>query len=392
MAAMHPTITPHPDHTRWLRATLAVVAPLGALAIGVSRLVAPYEFGASAATMLAEITAHPDAADGLAWLRLVGTLSLLPGVVVTGLVALRRSPRLANAALFIGVPAWSAALAFPDTDGVAQAIAATGTDPSDGARLLDHLSNFTGGAASAAVALFVLGHILATVIAGIALFRARVVPRPVAVGLALSQPAHFVAFVILSNQALDAAAYGLTALGFGAAGYAFWRRRDGLAAGQPTPERSAGADGTAVPRRARTAATLGMIGVPLAVLMTACGHDGLSRGEFVEQANQLCTDNSARIASLFAEASSAGEPSPDQMQTLHARTVSYSRDAIEALRRLDAPAELSADVDRLLAEATKATDTMESQGLAYFETEDNPWVPMNDVARAIGLSECVNEG
>ncbi|MFN0091409.1 MAG: hypothetical protein ACKVWR_14260 [Acidimicrobiales bacterium] len=392
---MPATATPHPDPTRWLRAALAVTAPLGALAIAASRLIAPYEPDASAATMLQEISAHTGSADALAWLRLVATLFLLPGVVVTGLVALRRAPRLATAALFIGVPAWSAALAFPDTDGLAQAIGATGADPADGARLLDHLSSFTGSAASAAVALFVFGHLVATVIAGIALVRARVTPRLVAVGLAISQPAHFVAFVVLGSRVLDAAAYGLTALGFGAAGYAFWRGRDGRTVPAPTPAGTASSAGGAVPAaspRIRTRALLGSAALPLALATAACGEDRLSRSEFIEQANGVCVQNSAHIASLFAQASAGGEPGPQEMQTALDGTVRASRAAIEALRQLEEPAELSADVDRLLTEATEATDTMQSQGLAYFDSDDNPWAPMNDAARAIGLDACVNDG
>jgi hypothetical protein len=35
---------------------------------------------------------------------------------------------LATASLLIGIPAWSAALAFSDVDGVAQAMAANGVD------------------------------------------------------------------------------------------------------------------------------------------------------------------------------------------------------------------------------------------------------------------------
>jgi hypothetical protein len=67
--------------------------------------------------------------------------------------------------------------------------------------VLDHLLGLTGGAASTGVALFVFGHIIATVVGGIALFRARAVPRLLAIASAVSQVLHFVALVILANQA-----------------------------------------------------------------------------------------------------------------------------------------------------------------------------------------------
>jgi hypothetical protein len=89
--------------------------------------------------------------------------------------------------------------------------------------VVDHLGQFSGGAAATGVALFVFGHIIAVVLAGIALYRSRAVARWIAVALIVSQPLHFVAFVVPGNRWLDAAAYGLTALGFGAAGWAFRR-------------------------------------------------------------------------------------------------------------------------------------------------------------------------
>lgn len=66
---------------------------------------------------------------------------------------------------------------------------------------------------------------MATVVPGVARYRSRAVPRAIAVGLAVSQPLHFVAFIVLQNPILDALAYLLTAVGFGGAGTAFARRR-----------------------------------------------------------------------------------------------------------------------------------------------------------------------
>lgn len=53
---------------------------------------------------------------------------------------------------------------------------------------------------------------------GIALYHSRAIPRILAVLLAIAQPLHFAAFVVLQNTYLDVAAAWLTAVGFGAAG------------------------------------------------------------------------------------------------------------------------------------------------------------------------------
>ena len=47
--------------------------------------------------------------------------------------------------------------------------------------------------------------------------RTRVVAIPMAIGLIISQPIHFVAAVILGNHPLDLLGWGLTAIAFGAA-------------------------------------------------------------------------------------------------------------------------------------------------------------------------------
>jgi hypothetical protein len=90
--------------------------------------------------------------------------------------------------------------------------------------LLDDLMRFSSPHAATAVGIFVIGHILGTVLLGLALVRSRAVPVVVGALLVVSQPLHLVAYVIVQSWALDAAAYGLTALGLGAAGIAYYRQ------------------------------------------------------------------------------------------------------------------------------------------------------------------------
>ena len=57
-----------------------------------------------------------------------------------------------------------------------------------------------------------MGHILGTVLLGVAAYRTRLMPRPVAVALAASQVVHLVA-VIGELPWLDLLAWGTTAIG-----------------------------------------------------------------------------------------------------------------------------------------------------------------------------------
>ena len=65
------------------------------------------------------------------------------------------------------------------------------------------------------------------VLLAVALRRARVLPPWAAVVLGISRPIHFLAFVVLQNQYVDAVAgWGLTAVGFAAIAVALLRTRD----------------------------------------------------------------------------------------------------------------------------------------------------------------------
>jgi hypothetical protein len=210
-----------------LRIGLAVAAPLAPLAQGLGYLLSPYGNSDDPETIFGAIARNPEVVDVLSWLSLIAGLTLIPGIIATGLAALPRASRLATAALLIAVPGWSAGLLFPNTDLVAAAAATTEVPEANAVRLVSYLLNFSTPALTAVVLIFVVGHIAGTVLLGIALFFSRAVPRVIAVLLIVSQPLHFVAFVILQNTYLDIAAAGLTATGFGAAGLSLLRSSQG---------------------------------------------------------------------------------------------------------------------------------------------------------------------
>jgi hypothetical protein len=206
---------------RLLTLALALVAPLAPLAVGLGDILVPQPDESGA--LLDEVGANPGLASAAGAVALVAVLFFVPGVLAAGLAALRGAPRLASAGLLIAVPGWSAAFVFPDLVGLANAMTSTGIDRSSAVRVLDHLGSFASPSLAVAVMLFVVGHIVGTVLLGLALWRSRAVPRAIAGALTVSQPLHFVAFVILGNDVLDGLAYLLTALGFGAAGWAVHR-------------------------------------------------------------------------------------------------------------------------------------------------------------------------
>jgi hypothetical protein len=216
--------TAAPPTGRVLRVALAVVAPLAPLAIGLSKIIAPYGSADGGGAVLDAVAAAPGTVDAVLWLRLPIVVLLVPGVLAAGLAALRGAPRLATAGLLVAVPTWSAAFAMPDTDGLARALVDTGTDRAEAVRVWEAVAGMGHPSVGVAVALFVIGHIVGTVLLGLALWRSRAVPAWIGIALAVSQPLHFVAFVVLASPPLDLAAYCLTALGFGAAGLALARR------------------------------------------------------------------------------------------------------------------------------------------------------------------------
>jgi hypothetical protein len=206
-----------------LRIALAVAAPLAPLAQGLGYLISPYGNSDDPASIFRGAASPPGSVATLSWLSVIIGIALVPGVIATGMAALSRAPRLATVALLIAVPGWGVALVAPSIDIVAHAAFATGVPEHDAVRMLGYLLNFTMPALGFVILLFVVGHVLGTVLLGIALYHSRAIPRVVAVLLAIAQPLHFAAFVVLQNTYLDVAAAWLTAIGFGAAGLSLLR-------------------------------------------------------------------------------------------------------------------------------------------------------------------------
>ena len=213
------------DLRRPWRVVIAVLLPLGPLFVAVAFALRPFTGAEDPAVIIARILASPRT-DLLLWLGFLAPGLLLLATVAAGHLARRGAPVLATIATTINALAFglmSGAVASGDLITVAGGRA--GVDPATILTITDAIENspITG----TALGIWVPGHILGMVLLAVALRRARVLPLWAAVVLGISQPIHFLAFVVLQNQYVDAVAgWGFTAVGFAAVAVALLRTRD----------------------------------------------------------------------------------------------------------------------------------------------------------------------
>jgi hypothetical protein len=204
-----PTATPDPTRplARWLAVTVAAVGPL---AVGAVRLLLPSDTTDDSSIVVAKALTHPELQTVVLWLDYLALLTLPLAVLLVATRAVRAAPVLGGigavvAWLGFATLFWTAAL-----DPVPLAARDAGVAADTSARLLDAISAVGPGALEGTV--FVVGHVLGTVLLGLALWRA--VPRWAALLVVVSQPLHFLAAVVLGSHVLDAVAWALAAVGF----------------------------------------------------------------------------------------------------------------------------------------------------------------------------------
>lgn len=194
------------------RVLTALLVAIGPAAIAILRFILPYNTTDGSSAMARKVIAHPSKESAVIWLGLVAVFAMVPTVLWIGRVARRGSPRLAAAAVALMVPGYLALGGVLTSDVLLWAGAKAGTSSADLARAYDHLHP----AVYVAEAVFVIGHVLGTVLLGLSLWRTPGVPQWVAAATVICQPTHFVAAVVLSNHSLDLAAWGLNAVAFAA--------------------------------------------------------------------------------------------------------------------------------------------------------------------------------
>jgi len=206
------------------RTALAILMPIGPLAIAIVRGILPYFTTDSNTVMAAKVAAHQGAETAVIWLTFVAMLTLVPGVIALGMLARRGSPRLGTTGLVVATAAFGSLFwsTVAGSDNVALGAARIGIRPGTTGALLDSMGRILPIGLGSDI--FVAGHIIGLVLLGIALWRGRVVPAWAALLIAISQVLHFVFAVIVPNHVLDGCAWGLTTVGFAAAALVLARK------------------------------------------------------------------------------------------------------------------------------------------------------------------------
>ena len=188
---------------------VALLLPVGPAAIAVLRLILPYYTANDSDGMVAAVAADLGRQSAVLWLTYVGILTLVPGLIAAAQVCKDAAPRLTTWALGLAVPGYLSLGMLGGTDHLLWGASRSGVSAADAAAVVDagHLS------IDVATGVFVLGHVIGTVLLGLALLRSGRIPAWAGWAIAVSQPLHFVATVILGSPQVDFVAWSLTAVG-----------------------------------------------------------------------------------------------------------------------------------------------------------------------------------
>ncbi len=212
---------PHRDahrdaRTGW-RILLAVTAPIAATFIAILRFLLPYNTIDEPDVIFDKLVDNPGFLNATIWLGPLLAATAATGVVAVAWVSRRAAPLLSTIGAVLGGLGFIALAAGGSLADLVTLATANGTV----ARELGHqLASAAQDTPPSMVlgAVFIVGHLAGTVVLGVALWRSRAVHRIFAVALTVSQPIHLVA-AMTGNHPLDLVGWGLTAVGFGAAGW-----------------------------------------------------------------------------------------------------------------------------------------------------------------------------
>jgi hypothetical protein len=188
---------------------VALLLPVGPAAIAVLRLILPYYTAADSEGMVAAVDAHPGQQNAVLWLAYVGVLTLVPGVIAAAGVCRSAAPRLTAWALALSVPGYLSLGVLLGPDHLLWSTHAAGLSAGESAAVV----SAAHPSVDVAIGVFVIGHVIGTVLLGLALLRSGRIPAWAAWAVAVSQPLHFVATVILGSPKVDFVAWTLTAIG-----------------------------------------------------------------------------------------------------------------------------------------------------------------------------------
>jgi hypothetical protein len=201
---------------RWLLAIAAVPVPIF---VAVFRYLLPYSDANAPREIFAKLVAASTYQSAVILIGSAVMVCGFAGALAVAWLTRRRTPVPTTIAMLLAVPGYIALFASGIYGDVLAYV--TGVHPG-----LDYETAFQLGygmessaQSSALGTIFVVGHLFGTTALGVALWRARIAPTWLAVGLTVSQPIHL-ASVLTGIRLIDLVGWGLTAVGFM---WAAWR-------------------------------------------------------------------------------------------------------------------------------------------------------------------------
>ena len=212
---------------RLMRLAAPILMPLAPALTLVSGLCLSLDPGTlSEAELTAAVYADPGRQGLFVWSGFLEALLFPIAVIWAGRATYARAPRLTSAAIILAVPGYLClAWLVAGSDAIVWYGATHGLDQD----LVTKMAWGVHPAFLASLGTFVIGHTFGMVLLGIAAIRSRAIPLWAGVGLAVSQPLHFVAGGIVSDPAIalgmNAVSGVLTVVAFGLLGLAIFRGR-----------------------------------------------------------------------------------------------------------------------------------------------------------------------
>lgn len=190
-----------------MRRAALLLLPIGPFCIAALRYVLPYYTADNNGAIVQSVNDHPGRESAVLWLGLVGVLTLVPGLIAAA--AILPPSRLKAWAMGLAVPGYLCLGVLLAQDSLLWSGVHSGADPKQVELLLDSLHP----SMNVGLGVFVVGHVLGTVLFGIALLRSGRVPAWAAWAVAVSQPLHFIATVIAGSPTMDLIGWSLTGVG-----------------------------------------------------------------------------------------------------------------------------------------------------------------------------------
>jgi hypothetical protein len=200
------------------RRTALVLLPIGPLCVGLLRFLLPYYTASDNVAAARSVAAHQGRESAVLWLGLVAALTLVPGIYLAA--RLLPATRLRTVALALVIPGYLCLPILLMEDVVLWTGAHLRLDPEVTGSMFGGIHPMY----DVATGVFVVGHVLGTVLLGVAFLRSRRIPAPVSWGLIVSQPLHFVTTVFLGLAWVDLVAWSLTAIAMAAVAVALLDR------------------------------------------------------------------------------------------------------------------------------------------------------------------------